>query len=532
MSDLATTLAEAGALSALGRHEQALQLLMGHARTARQDPAWLTALARTQYRLDRLWEAARTADEALRLAPHSVELLCLRGAIELAYGHASKALDYAERAIAAEPRNPRGHELLAHERIFRLQHPRDYPYLSPKRVEEAIDTAERLGADPKQIAMLRARMWSIRWRPGRARKHIDAALARTPMDRELRRTRATRAEGDIEAVELLWGLLAEAPMDVEAQDELAIRYLRRLQPQALSVLAVFAAASVLLMLPPTAAALCALGGAVLLPWRFLRRRRRTLLFLARRGHDEALRTAPGLRAGGALMLAAALSALLPLAAAPFLPETGDVRLLAWITAASAVTGACLAWLAERLNRRGIRRFLTGPGNSRAQDTAELHRPRLTGYFFGQTVASCLSAMLAAFLGATLSQDITPGLGMLALFAAPYAWLCLWPVIGMQLRDWRRQAAGGRATLSLPAHQTTTAGRPPLPAPERPDRALRGAPAHHRLRLPLRGRPRLLPLSRSTAACAGACARPPLLPLLPPGRCLAVSVGRAERRRPR
>ncbi|MDO5053672.1 MAG: hypothetical protein Q4E05_12370, partial [Pseudoclavibacter sp.] len=137
------------------------------------------------------------------------------------------------------------------------------------------------------------------------------------------------------------------------------------------------------------------------------------------------------------------------AAAPFLPETGDVRLLAWITAASAVTGACLAWLAERLNRRGIRRFLTGPGNSRAQDTAELHRPRLTGYFFGQTVASCLSAMLAAFLGATLSQDITPGLGMLALFAAPYAWLCLWPVIGMQLRDWRRQAAGGRATLSFP-----------------------------------------------------------------------------------
>ena len=80
---------------------------------------------------------------------------------------------------------------------------------------------------------------------------------------------APEAEGELEAIELLWGLLAEAPMDVEAQDELAIRYLRRLQPQALSVLAIFTAASVLLMLPPSPAATCALVGAVLLPWRFL-----------------------------------------------------------------------------------------------------------------------------------------------------------------------------------------------------------------------------------------------------------------------
>ncbi|MDO5053671.1 MAG: hypothetical protein Q4E05_12365, partial [Pseudoclavibacter sp.] len=368
MSDLAAALAEAGALSALGRHEQALRLLMGHARSARQDPAWLTAVTRTQYRLDRLPEAARTADEALRLAPQNTELLCLRGMIELAYGHGRKAAEYAERAIAADPQSPLGHELSAHERIDCLQRPQRRRPVWPEQVEAAIDAAERLGADPKQIAMLRARMWSTRWRPGRAREHLDAALARTPMDRELRRTRATRAEGDIEAVELLWGLLAEAPQDVEAQDELAIRYLQRLQPQALSVLAVFAAASVLLMLPPTAAALCALGGAVLLPRVLLHRRRHALRLLARRGHDEALRTAPGLRAGGALMLAAALSALLPLAAAPFLPETGDVRLLAWIAAASAVTGACLAWLTERLNRRGILRFLTGPGNSRAPDT--------------------------------------------------------------------------------------------------------------------------------------------------------------------
>ena len=266
MSDLATTLAEAGALSALGRHEQALQLLMGHARSARQDPAWLTALARTQYRLDRLREAARTADEALRLAPQNTELLYLRGMIELAYGHSRKAAEYAERAIAADPQSPLGYELSAHERIDCLQRPQRRRPVWPEQVEEAIDAAERLGADPKQIAMLRARMWRARWRPGRAREHLDAALARAPMDRELRRMRAVDAEDDIEAVELLWGLLAEAPQDVEAQDELAFRYLQRLQPGGpFPVLLVFAAASVLLMLPPTDAALCALGGAVLLP---------------------------------------------------------------------------------------------------------------------------------------------------------------------------------------------------------------------------------------------------------------------------
>ncbi|MDO5052756.1 MAG: tetratricopeptide repeat protein, partial [Pseudoclavibacter sp.] len=357
MSDLAAALAGAEKLSAIGRHEQALQLLMEHARSGRQDPGWLTALAWAQYRLGRLQEAARTADEALRLAPQSTTLLYLRGLIELVHGHASAALDYANQAIAADPQSPLGHELLARERIVRLRRLRKRRRVPPERVEEAIEAAERTGADPSLIAILRAQMWSARGRRDKAYEHIGAALARAPMHRELRRMKvaysAPEAEGELEAIELLWGLLAEAPMDVEAQDELAIRYLRRLQPQALSVLAIFTAASVLLMLPPSPAATCALVGAVLLPWRFLRRRRRTLRLLARRGHDAELRAARGLRAGGALTLTASLTALLPLAATPFLSEAGSAPALAWIAAASGAAGACLAWLAERLNRRGI-----------------------------------------------------------------------------------------------------------------------------------------------------------------------------------
>ena len=145
-------------------------------------------------------------------------------------------------------------------------------------------------------------------------------------------------------------------------------------------------------------------------------------------------------------MTASLTALLPLAATPFLSEAGSAPVLAWIAAASGAAGACLAWLAERLNRRGILQFLSGPANSRAQDAAGPHRPRLTGYFFGQTAMLCVLALLAALLGATLSQVFPPGFGMLALFAAPCLWLSLRPLAGMQLRDQRRQAAGEAPVL--------------------------------------------------------------------------------------
>ena len=128
--------------------------------------------------------------------------------------------------------------------------------------------------------MLRAKMWVGRGRLPEARRHTDAGLAEAPTSRPLRQLKAVLAKpgakGGLEAGELLRGLLAEAPTDAEARQELTSRYLERLRPTPLLVLAVYAASSVLLMLPAPAPALCALGGAVLLPWLFLRRRRQAI----------------------------------------------------------------------------------------------------------------------------------------------------------------------------------------------------------------------------------------------------------------
>ena len=104
----------------------------------------------------------------MRLAPQSTTLLYLRGLIELVHGHASAALDYANQAIAADPQSPLGHELLARERIVRFRRLRKRRRVPPERVEEAIEAAERTGADPSLIAILRAQMWSARGRRDKA----------------------------------------------------------------------------------------------------------------------------------------------------------------------------------------------------------------------------------------------------------------------------------------------------------------------------------------------------------------------------
>ncbi|MDO5053404.1 MAG: hypothetical protein Q4E05_11010, partial [Pseudoclavibacter sp.] len=96
--------------------------------------------------------------------------------------------------------------------------------------------------------------------------------------------------------------------------------------------------------------------------------------------------------------------------------------------------------------RGILRFLTGPGNSRAPDTARPYRPELNRSFFAETVAFCLATTVFLAFAAALSQGLVPRLGMIVFFAAPCLWLSVWPLAGMLLRDWRRQATGGAPEL--------------------------------------------------------------------------------------
>ena len=168
-----------------------------------------------------------------------------------------------------------------------------------------------------------------------------------------------------------------------------------------------------------------------------------------------MRAFPGLAAYGPLMLAASVTALVPLASTPFLPAERAAQTLASIAMSSALAGVCLAWSAQLLIGRGLPRFAYERAHGRAPGPEEVHRARIAHFFWG-TVKLRLFAATAAICALLLSTTFPPGLSMLAMFAGPSAWLCSWSVHGMLIRERRRQRRGAAPALEFPRELSATA----------------------------------------------------------------------------
>lgn len=443
MNGLAAALGRAETLNAIGRSAQARELLLEQAQDGRENPDWLLALARTECLLERFDQAGQLAEEALRYAPERAEPFLLRGRIAIERDDPEAALADANRAVELEPELPAGHLLAA--RALLETAPRG------EAVERAIDTAERLGAGPSHIAMLRGVLWALRGELPRAREYTAAGLAQDPTDPDLRRLAASLTtrdtKGAAETGRLLRGLLAEAPTDAQARLQLATAYTARIQLTLPVPLVVFLGASAALMLPPVTAAVCAIGGLALLAFFFRRCIRRAVEVAGAEEHRRLRRAFPELVANRLLMLVASAAPLVPLATKPFLSGPGDPPGLAVVAAASALVGVCCAWPGQRLGEHGRLRLLQDAATGERLDAQQLHRLRAQSFFTDTVVLRRILVGLA--IGAAMfAQLLPPGLGMIAMFTAPCAWLCSWSLHGMLVRERLHQRRGTTPVLTF------------------------------------------------------------------------------------
>ncbi|MER5338012.1 tetratricopeptide repeat protein [Micromonospora sp. NPDC002717] len=174
MSDAGTVAQErAQALSRVGRHAEAAQVLRGALAEQPQHAGLLLHLARCHRSTGQLAEATRLVDQALGVARAQEHLLAEKARILLAAGHPGHAAAAAQRALEVAPRSWEAHALFA-EALLTLG--------NPTRVVVArrhADTAREIRHDIPDIHLLDAR---IHLRMGRLRAAREACRQALVLD--------------------------------------------------------------------------------------------------------------------------------------------------------------------------------------------------------------------------------------------------------------------------------------------------------------------------------------------------------------
>ncbi|MGK5675884.1 tetratricopeptide repeat protein [Micromonospora sp. URMC 106] len=175
MSDAGVAAQErAQALSRVGRHAEAAQVLRGALAEQPHHAGLLVHLARCHRSMGQLAEAMRLVDQALGVARTQEHLLAEKARILLAAGHPGYAAAAAQRALELAPRSWEAHALFA-EALLTLG--------NPTRVVVArrhADTARAIRHDVPDVHLLDARIHLRMGRLRAARQACGQALVLDP----------------------------------------------------------------------------------------------------------------------------------------------------------------------------------------------------------------------------------------------------------------------------------------------------------------------------------------------------------------
>ncbi|MGW4497607.1 tetratricopeptide repeat protein [Micromonospora sp. NPDC004336] len=175
MSDAGIVAQErAQALSGVGRHAEAAQVLRGALAEQPHHVGLMVALARCHRSVGQLAEAMRLVDQALGVARAQEHLLAEKARILLAAGQAGYAAAAAQRALELAPQSWEAHALFA-EALLTMG--------NPTRVVVArrhADTARQIRRDIPDVHLLDARIHLRMGRLRAAREACRQALALDP----------------------------------------------------------------------------------------------------------------------------------------------------------------------------------------------------------------------------------------------------------------------------------------------------------------------------------------------------------------
>ncbi|MFC9662321.1 tetratricopeptide repeat protein [Nocardia sp. NPDC127606] len=203
----------------IGRIEQARQILGGALAHAPDDPEVLVALGDIAFSLDRPDEALRWAGQAIVVDPERADAHALVAMAAASLGEWDRALAHGETVVRLLPHDAPSLLVLAWLLAYG-------PHPDGGRAEAALTEAVSLAPNDADVHCSVAETYGRLTDLEAVRRHVAAGLALDPTHVDLLRMQARIEFGGIDggrqrAVEILRGVLAQSPSDVQAKRLLA-----------------------------------------------------------------------------------------------------------------------------------------------------------------------------------------------------------------------------------------------------------------------------------------------------------------------